>query len=731
MEATSEIMAAMRAWRRRIEEKSFIYHVPSRRLHLCWARMEPLERDAGARQLEEEAIWLLLKRDPKKRDATFSAIREIIPGRLFGCMGCGRTHLCQGGEKKWAGYHSHPTTTNDNGDSPDLADRDRCIVLVNGEGVQTCALSGRILDERAPLYADASDYDDALRVAHDLCTMDMNEHTRRQQLVQGAQWIYERMQFQDTSVLRDRAWRALESARLVARADRLLDRTGSAVAAAAESTSPPPRKRPRRIVVMDDGTIGGGSADLALRGEPAAERDTRYWLDHPNALMTIILAFDETTAGLFVDPRDTAKAVADAAAAAAAAEAAASDNRTRQALVTARSLKQARTLMSAKPDTSGSGGARHVFQLARALHRLDHSRTAALYTNLAWRQDTRPPDAWVRHVRDLLVAFDQWAAAAGSAGLGLGAQWAQRDLDGTVDTIARWYWLAGLARRVYQERAVTVVAAYLAVLQTSEHWMLDGTGRPWPLVCDRGAPAGAPAAEYAALVMACFTRETPGTVTAAVAPPRNGRRHRASASSSSSSADTIAATAAGRAAAAAAAAMPKRAPLSGWQAALARVPNISDKVLPFCPEEVRCTRRQVEETVRVFRRAIFERSTTTAPKAPASATAPVPGSVHAGPWFYGWFRNARQQCWPSVHAAAAAAAADASSSASLTSSEDYVSLWRGASVPVDQTLVYARMAEAKVARKRRRDEAFGHSSSSGGGDPAAAAAADPGRHLFY
>ena len=77
--------------------------------------------------------------------------------------------------------------------------------------------------------------------------MDMNDHTRRQQLVQGAQWIYERMQFQDTSVLRDRAWRALESARLVARADRLLDRTGSAAtaAAAAESTSPPLLLRPK------------------------------------------------------------------------------------------------------------------------------------------------------------------------------------------------------------------------------------------------------------------------------------------------------------------------------------------------------------------------------------------------------------------------------------------------------------------------------------------------------
>jgi len=244
-------------WRAHLEQTRFIYDVPAVAPggHACWSPLCPLELpDTPGYECERVSSIepLLAEREDGDASAIVPIGTVVIHGasqRLFGCLGCGRTHVCYAGARD-ASKASRERMTAD----PCLRQPD----TIDG-GDDTCVLSGRVLDDLPPDYANAAGYDDADDKFSDLYKREMSDHTLRSLQLHGAEWMYERAQFQTMDNIRNQALRALEMARLVARTERHL------------------------------GTRKSSAAPVSVTAtlSPASRRDTDYWRDHPTTLMRL------------------------------------------------------------------------------------------------------------------------------------------------------------------------------------------------------------------------------------------------------------------------------------------------------------------------------------------------------------------------------------------------------------------------------------------------------------
>ncbi len=152
---------ALLAWRRAIQEYRSLYGVHRAHPHSCDAPLRPVEWAEPARTQESTEITNLFL-DAASGKMT-DCIVTLVPGRLWGCWGCGRTHACrevvdeaQRLDQGW----ENPLDAN--------LDDDLCIPVLNDEHRYVCLFSGALIDRLGPEYADASGYQDAVEKSADV-----------------------------------------------------------------------------------------------------------------------------------------------------------------------------------------------------------------------------------------------------------------------------------------------------------------------------------------------------------------------------------------------------------------------------------------------------------------------------------------------------------------------------------------------------------------------------------
>lgn len=199
-----------------------------------------------------------LRRARNEPDA-LDTILTPWPGVLFGCMGCGRTHVCAaaGAPKAWC---------------------DPCHIVVNGEsGCMTCVFSKHVVDDRLA-YVAAAGFDEAGDLRRRLVTTG-HEGTSVQHANAN---VYEaKAKVRQSERRADMGARAKAHDNLNTAVD--LRRVEAMVAAAATMTprpsSPPPVPVLHDIVLThtdrDDTTYGDGL--VTTQWAPLPARDADFW----------------------------------------------------------------------------------------------------------------------------------------------------------------------------------------------------------------------------------------------------------------------------------------------------------------------------------------------------------------------------------------------------------------------------------------------------------------------
>lgn len=147
--------AAMRRWRRDLAHHQLLYNIYDR-VHHCWATERP---EANAQRIE------VVKQNAAKAEERPTNIVVISAELgLYGCVKCGRTHLCRGSRDMFAALTSVPGLNNlmPVGDDRQLA-ADPCPLMRDAEdGHYACVFSGRVVETGALNVAQAASFDDWL-----------------------------------------------------------------------------------------------------------------------------------------------------------------------------------------------------------------------------------------------------------------------------------------------------------------------------------------------------------------------------------------------------------------------------------------------------------------------------------------------------------------------------------------------------------------------------------------